>query len=60
MDLSAHDVDFITHALQDSVISVYATGTSSDAELAAAGVHDNATMIMKMKKGMFVGVCGTE
>lgn len=51
MDLSAHDCDFITDTLQDHVVSVYATGTSSDSELDAAGVHDNATMVMKMSKG---------
>ena len=53
-DLSAHDVDYITHALQDEIVSVYATGTSSDAELEAAHVHDNATMVMKTKKGAFL------
>lgn len=52
MDLSAHDVDFITDALEDEVVSVYATGTSSDPELEAASVHDNATMVLKMQKGM--------
>lgn len=51
MDLSAHDIDYITHTLQDEVVSVYATGTSSDEELAAAGVHDNATVVMNFKKG---------
>ena len=52
-DLSAHDVDYITATLQDEIVSVYATGTSSDAELQAANVHDNATMVMKTKKGMY-------
>ena len=51
MDLSAHDVDFITDALSDQVISVYATGSASDADLEAAGVHDSATMVMRMAKG---------
>lgn len=51
MDLSAHDVDYAMHTLEDDVVSVYATGTSSDDELAAAGVHDNATMIMNFSKG---------
>eukprot|EP00977_Amphora_coffeiformis_P014559 scaffold4097_cov166-Amphora_coffeaeformis.AAC.16 len=54
MDLSAHDVDFITDALQDHVISVYASGTSSDPDLEAANVHDNATMVMKMSEGTVV------
>jgi myo-inositol 2-dehydrogenase/D-chiro-inositol 1-dehydrogenase len=49
MDLSAHDVDYIIHTLQDEV--VYATGTSSDDDLAAVGVHDNATMIMNFHQG---------
>ena len=52
-DLSAHDVDYITATLQDEIVSVYATGTSSDAELQAAGVHDNATMVMTTEKGMY-------
>lgn len=51
MDLSAHDVDYITHTLNDKVVSVYASGTSSDPDLAAAGCHDNATMVMNMQKG---------
>jgi myo-inositol 2-dehydrogenase/D-chiro-inositol 1-dehydrogenase len=51
MDLAPHDVDYILHTLQDDVVSVYATGTSSTDELAAAGVHDNATMLMKFAKG---------
>jgi predicted dehydrogenase len=53
MDLSAHDVDYIMHALDDEVVSVYATGTSSFPELAAVGVHDNATMLMRFSKGIF-------
>lgn len=51
LDLAAHDVDYITQALQDEVVSVYASGTSGDPELAAAGVHDHATMVMKMRQG---------
>ena len=51
MDLSAHDVDYIMHALDDVVVSVYATGTSSTDELEAAGVHDNATLVMKFSRG---------
>ena len=51
MDLSAHDVDYIMHALDDEVVSVYASGTSSTDEFDAAGVHDNANMVMKFSKG---------
>ena len=51
MDLSAHDVDYIMYTLQDRVVSVYAVGTSSDEELAAAGVYDNATMVMNFSRG---------
>ena len=51
MDLAAHDVDFIMNTLQDKVVSVYASGTSSDDDLAAVGVHDNATMVMNFSKG---------
>lgn len=52
MDLSAHDVDYIMHVLDDDVVSVYATGTSSCEELAAVGVHDNANVLMKFSRGM--------
>jgi myo-inositol 2-dehydrogenase/D-chiro-inositol 1-dehydrogenase len=51
MDLSAHDVDYIMHTLQDEVTSVYAVGVSSGRDLAAAGVHDSATMVMNFAKG---------
>ncbi len=50
-DCSAHDVDYIRWVLGDEVESVYATGTSSDEELKEKGVIDNATMVMKFKKG---------
>ena len=50
-DCSAHDVDYIRWTLKDEVVSVYATGTSSDDELKENGVIDNATMIMKFSKG---------
>ena len=53
MDLAAHDVDYITHVLNDTVVSVYATGTSSDEDLKAAGIHDNATMVMTLSKGRY-------
>lgn len=56
-DCSAHDVDFIRWTLQDEVVSVYATGTSSDYELREAGVIDNATMIMKFSKGTLKLFC---
>jgi predicted dehydrogenase len=57
MDLSAHDVDFILQALPDQhVVSVYATGTSSTPELEQAGVHDNATMVMKFNQGSSIVV----
>lgn len=57
MDLSAHDVDYIMHALDDVVLSVYATGTASTKELEAAGVHDNATMVMNFSKGADDDLC---
>ena len=56
-DCSAHDIDYIRWILQDEVVSVYATGTSSDDELKENGVIDNATMIMKFSKGTIVVVC---
>lgn len=54
MDLSAHDIDYIRWALDDEVKTVYATGSSSIQELEAAGVHDNATMVMTFSKGAVV------
>jgi len=50
-DLSPHDVDYIRWCLGDDVESVYATGTSSVKELEDAGVHDNATMLLRFKRG---------
>ena len=55
LDLSPHDVDYVTTVLGgDRCVSVFATGTSSDPELEAAGVHDNATMVMNMSGGATV------
>lgn len=51
LDLCAHDVDYITHVLQDDIVSVYATGTSMDPDLREAGIHDNAVMVMSFEKG---------
>lgn len=44
-------VDYITDTLQPKVVSVYATATSSDPELEAAGVHDNGTMVIEDEYG---------
>jgi len=33
------------------IVSVYATGTSADKDLLAAGVHDNATAVLNMRSG---------
>lgn len=55
MDLSAHDVDYILQALPgQSVVSVYATGTSSTPALRHAGVHDNASMTLTCSGGSVV------
>jgi myo-inositol 2-dehydrogenase / D-chiro-inositol 1-dehydrogenase len=51
MDLAVHDIDYITYTMQDTVTSVYATGTSSDKELATAGVHDNAIVVLHFSRG---------
>lgn len=51
LDLCAHDVDYIVDVLDDEIVSVYATGTSMDPELQAAGIHDNAIMVMNFRKG---------
>jgi len=56
-DCSAHDIDFIRWILQDEVVSVYATGMSSDEELKEKKVIDNATMVMKFGKGEFCLSC---
>ena len=51
-DLCVHDVDYILQALPgQDIVRVYATATSSTAELEAANVHDNATMMMKFSGG---------
>mmetsp|Transcript_49027 Transcript_49027/g.59346 ORF Transcript_49027/g.59346 Transcript_49027/m.59346 type:complete len:314 (+) Transcript_49027:453-1394(+) len=55
-DLSPHDVDYIRWCLGDDVESVYATGTSSVKELEDAGVHDNATMLLRFKRGTIVTI----
>jgi myo-inositol 2-dehydrogenase / D-chiro-inositol 1-dehydrogenase len=56
LDLCAHDVDFITHALQDHVVSVYATGIPNNST--SSGNHhdnkDNAIMVMKLSRGTVV------
>lgn len=57
MDLSAHDVDYIMQVLDDDVVSVYATGTSSSDELEAHGVHDNANVLMKFSRGKYAALC---
>jgi len=55
MDLLCHDADYIRWCLDgDDVASIYATGTSSIPVLEEAGVHDNATVVMKFKKGAVV------
>ena len=51
LDLAAHDVDYILFTLQQTVESVYAVGTSSTEELRAAGVHDNATLVLHFSQG---------
>ena len=45
---------YIRWVLQDEVENVYATGTSSDEELRVNGVIDNATMVMKFRRGKFM------
>lgn len=53
LDLCAHDVDYITDALQDEVVSVYATAMTSrhDPDLIRAGIHDNAIMVLHFRRG---------
>lgn len=56
MDLSCHDLDFICQVMgpHDDVVSVYATGTSSIPQLEAAGIQDNATMVVNFRSGAVV------
>ena len=56
MDLAPHDVDYICDTLGDKVKTVYATGCSSDPELEAVGVIDNATMVCETVKGSTVTI----
>jgi predicted dehydrogenase len=52
MDLSVHDVDFVRWILNfDNPLEVYATGSSSQPELAECNVLDNATMHIKFAGG---------
>lgn len=56
-DLSAHDIDYIRWCLDnDDIVSVYATGSSSNKELEEAGVLDNASIILKFKRGTIVNI----
>eukprot|EP00605_Chrysophyceae_sp_TOSAG23-4_P001090 GSChrysophyteH1.ASY1.ANO1.1196.1 assembled CDS len=54
MDLSPHDIDFARWILADEPTEVYATGSSSTEELRAAGIYDNATMLVKFSRGAVV------
>ena len=54
MDLSANDVDYIMQVLDDVAVSVYATGTSSTDELAAAGIYDNANVFIKFSRAKYI------
>lgn len=51
MDLAPHDLDFLCWALDDVPVSVYATGSSSNPQLAAKNVADTAMITLKFKKG---------
>ena len=53
-DLCVHDVDFIRWALNEEIVSVYARGTSSQKELAAANIQDSATMMMTTDQGSII------
>jgi myo-inositol 2-dehydrogenase / D-chiro-inositol 1-dehydrogenase len=50
-DLAPHDIDFVRWVLNDEVVEVYGTGSSSLAELKEVGIMDNATMLCKFSKG---------
>jgi len=58
LDLCAHDVDFITYALNDTVRSVYATitGPNSDPDFEKAGIQENAVMLLHMEQGTVVNL----
>lgn len=56
-DLSAHDIDYIRWCLgNDDIVSVYATGSSSNKELEKANVLDNASIVLKFKRGTVVNI----
>mmetsp|Transcript_15162 Transcript_15162/g.29812 ORF Transcript_15162/g.29812 Transcript_15162/m.29812 type:complete len:328 (+) Transcript_15162:44-1027(+) len=52
MDLAPHDLDFICWALDDHPIEVFASGSSSDPQLAGLGVLDTAAITLKFSKGV--------
>ena len=56
MDLAPHDVDYVTWAMDDEVVSVFACGTSSTEELKELNVFDNATMVLRFKRGGVVTI----
>jgi myo-inositol 2-dehydrogenase/D-chiro-inositol 1-dehydrogenase len=49
-DLVVHDADYIMHLLQETPTKIYATGSSSDPELRAINVMDNAHCLMEFGK----------
>ena len=56
LDLAPHDIDFLRWVLDDEVVELYATGSSSHSELKKCGVIDNATMLCKFGRGCVITI----
>jgi len=56
LDLAPHDIDFLRWVLDDDVVELYATGSSSHSELKKCGVIDNATMLCKFARGCVITI----
>lgn len=50
-DLTVHDIDYILNVMGEDPDQVYARASSCNPELKAAGVQDNATMVLHFPSG---------
>ena len=56
LDLAPHDIDFLRWVLEDEVVEIFSTGSSSHPELKECGVVDNATMLCKFSSGSVITI----
>ena len=56
MDLSPHDLDYVRWTLGQEPIEIFASGSSSNPDLAAANVLDNAFIFVKFDGGTLVSM----